>query len=77
MAKPLLDVCCITAPGCEYPVAVKILMDDNTAQVYTLDTAMSPKVMKSKADFEKSVHVSIGYIYKPRRRKNRIHRCER
>ena len=77
MAKPILDICCITAPGCEYPVAVKILMDDHTAQLYTLDTAMSPKVMKAKEKFEESIEISIGYQYKPRRRKNRIHRCDR
>lgn len=76
MAKPILDIHCITVPGCKYPVAVKILMDDNTAQLYTLDSAMSPKVIKAKADFEHSLEISIGYQYRPKR-KDRIHRGKR
>lgn len=72
MAKPILDVCCIMEPGCEYPVAVRLWMDDNTAQTYNLDC-------KDELRFQKvidSVNVSVGYTFKciPKRVKNRIHR---
>lgn len=71
MAKPILDIHCIMEPGCEYPVAVRLLMDDKTVQTYSLDC-------KSELQFQKvmdSVHVSIGYEFNTKpRRKNRIHR---
>ena len=72
MARPILDVHCIMEPGCEYPVAVRLLMDDNTVQTYDLNC-------KHELQFQKvmdSVHISIGYQYEPKRnrRKNRIHR---
>ena len=74
MARPILDIHCIMEPGCEYPVAVRLLMDDRTVQTYNLDC-------KSQLQFQKvmdSVHISIGYQFKDRpRRRNRIHRCER
>ena len=76
MAKPILDVHCITAPGCEYPVAVRLLMDDKTVQTYILENSMSPNCQRAKSAFEESIEISIGYQYDPhpRRRKNRIHR---
>ena len=75
MAKPILNVHCIMEPGCEYPVAVRLLMDDKTVQTYNLDC-------RHELQFQKvmeSVNISIGYQYDPhpRRRKNRIHRCDR
>ena len=71
MARPILDVHCIMEPGCEYPVAVRLLMDDNTVQTYDLNC-------KHELQFQKvmdSVKISIGYQFKDRpRRRNRIHR---
>lgn len=74
VAKPLLDVHCITDPECEYPSAVKIAMDDGTVQTYFLDCPINPNVRKAQTRFDESIQISIGYQYKPRRRKNRIHR---
>ena len=75
MAKPILDIHCIMEPGCKYPVAVRLLMDDNTVQTYGLEC-------KHELQFQKvmdSVNISIGYQFQgsPRRRKNRIHRWQR
>ena len=76
MARPILDIHCIMEPGCKYPVAVKLLMDDKTVQTYNLGC-------KHELQFQKvmdSVNISIGYQYEPepnrrnRKRKIRIHR---
>lgn len=72
MARPLLKIHCIEKEGCDYPVAVKIAMDDGTVQTYALENKvdlMFEKVMKS---VEK---VTIGYQYKPKR-KSRLHRSQ-
>ena len=76
MAKPLLHIHCITEKYCDYPVAVKVAMDDGSVQTYVLENSMSPKCQKARCAFEESVEISIGYQYDPhpRRRKNRIHR---
>ena len=76
MPRPILNIHCITARGCDYPVAVRLLMDDSTVQTYVLENSMSPKCQKARCAFEESVEISIGYQYKPKR-KNRIHRSER
>ena len=50
MAKPLLDVVCIIEPYCDYPVAVRLTMDDGTVQTYNLENKtdyMFEKVMES------------------------------
>ena len=50
MAKPLLDIVCITEPYCDYPVAVRLTMDDGSVQTYTLENKteyMFQKVMDS------------------------------
>ena len=74
MARPILDIHCITEDSCEYPVAVRLLMDDHTVQTYVLENRVEPKFQKLK----ESIEISIGYQYSPKpRRKNRIHRCER
>ena len=74
MAKPILDIHCIMDPGCKYPVAVRLLMDDKTVQTYNLEC-------KHELQFQKvmdSVNISIGYQFIDRpRRKNRIHRWQR
>ena len=40
MAKPLLEIHCVREPYCEYPVAVKVTMDDGTVQTYELKNKM-------------------------------------
>ena len=77
LAKPLLDVHCITDPECEYPSAVKIAMDDGTVQTYFLDCPINPNVRKAQTRFDESIQISIGYQYKPKKRRNRIHRSQR
>jgi len=74
MARPLLDIHCITEESCDYPVAVKIAMDDGTIQTYTLDNKMDLQFKKVMSSLEK---LTVGYQYKSKRRKNRIHRSER
>lgn len=75
MARPLLDIHCITEESCDYPVAVKVAMDDGTVQTYTLDNKMDLQFKKVMNSLEK---LTVGYQYKQRkRRKNRIHCCER
>lgn len=70
MARPLLDIHCINEPYCDYPVAVKIAMDDGTVQTYTLDNKMDMQFQKVMDSLNK---MTVGYQCRPRRRKNRIH----
>ncbi len=74
MAKPLVDVVCITEPSCEYPVAVKLLMDDGTVQTYDLTNKMDYQFNKVMESLGK---ITVGYQYKSKRRKNRIQRGKR
>jgi polyribonucleotide nucleotidyltransferase len=75
MAKPLLKIHCITEPYCQYPVAVRITMDDGTVQTYSLDNKMEYKFDNLLKKVKKSVE--IGYQYSGRHeKKNRIHRHE-
>ena len=76
MARPLLDIHCITKPGCKYPVAVKIAMDDGSVKTYNIEEDFSPKFRTFTANMEESIEISIGYQYRPKR-KNRIHRGQR
>lgn len=76
MAKPLLHIHCITEKYCDYPVAVKVAMDDGSVQTYVLENRtqlMFNNVMDSLKKME------VGYQYQPKhsKKKNRIHRCER
>lgn len=73
MAKPILDINCITEPYCEYPVAVRLLMDDGTVQTYGLENKMDFHFQKVMECLHK---MEVGYKCKPRR-KNRIHRSKR
>ena len=73
LAKPLLNIHCIREEGCEYPVAIKVTMDDGTVQTYGLENRtdyLFDKVMESVTK------VTVGYRYKPPKRKNRIHRVQ-
>lgn len=66
MAKPLLDIVCIEEPHCDYPIAVKLTMDDGTVQTYTLDNKqdiMFQKVMDSLSKMK------VGYQYQPEKRR--------
>lgn len=73
MARPLLKIHSITEPYCDYPVALKIAMDDGTVQTYTLENKMDYKFDKLMDSVRKSVE--IGYQYKPKHeKKRRIHR---
>ena len=74
MARPLLKIHCITEGGCDYPVALRVAMDDGTVQTYALENKMDLKFEKLKKDIERSVE--IGYQYKQPKRKNRIHRSQ-
>lgn len=66
MAKPLLNVVCIREPYCDYPVAVKLTMDDGTVQTYALENKtdiMFQKVMDSLS------RMMVGYRYQPEKRR--------
>jgi hypothetical protein len=69
MARPLLDVHCVNRPGCDYPVSLRVAMDDGTVQTYTLEARINFRVMTFG-------EIVTGYPKHPRRR-NRLHRCER
>lgn len=74
MARPLLDIVCIEEDYCDYPIAVRIAMDDGTVQTYGLENRydyMFDKVMTSLDN------IKVGYQYKPpRKRRCRLHRCQ-
>ena len=74
LAKPLLNVFCIEEPSCDYPVAVRLPMDDGSVLTYVLENKTDFQFGKVMKSLEKVV---VGYEYRPKRRKNRIHRCER
>ena len=74
MAKPLLKVHCITEEGCDYPVALRIAMDDGSVQTYNLSDKHEIMFDKIITSVRKSVE--IGYQYKPPKRKSRIHRSQ-
>ena len=69
--KPLLDIHCITEPFCQYPVAIKVAMEDGTIQTYELKNKMEYKfgqVMTALAKME------VGYEYRGRHEKSRVHK---
>lgn len=77
MARPLLNIVCITEPGCKYPVGVRILMDNGKEKTYWLGQEQTPFFTRSKEIFEESLDISIGYQYTKPKRRNRIHRFQR
>ena len=82
MAKPLLDIVCVTEDSCKYPVALKVNMDDGSVQTYALECNEHPNFIEAMNALERMFDciTVTGYQYVPkdqRRRKNRIHRCER
>ena len=75
MAKPLLRMQYITEEGCEYPVAVRVAMDDGHVLTYCLENKLDLKFEKLKKDIQKSVE--IGYQYKPpKKRRCRAYRSQ-
>lgn len=75
MAKPLLHIHCINEPYCDYPVAVKVAMDDGSVQTYVLENKTD---FQFKKVMESLDNITVGYQYKPRHgRKNRIHLSHR
>lgn len=82
MAKPLLDIKCITEESCKYPVAVRIAMDDGTVQTYDLKYDMHPNFADAMSSLDKMFNCVrvTGYQYvsrDQRKRKNRIRRGKR
>ena len=76
MAKPLLNIHCITEDCCDYPVAVKIAMDDGQILTYVLEN-------KTDYQFQKVMNclarMKTGYQYQERqyrRKRCREHKCE-
>lgn len=74
MAKPLLDIHGICEDYCEYPVELKVAMDDGTVQTYVLENKTEYQfgaVMKCLN------RMKVGYQYGyPVKRRGRIHRSK-
>ena len=71
MAKPLLNIHGIEEPYCDYPVALKVAMDDGSVQTYVLEnktTYQFENVLKCVA------RMKTGYQYRGPHRKSRVHR---
>ncbi len=73
MAKPLLKIHCIEEAYCDYPVAVRIAMDDGTVQTYCLENKTDYQFGKVMESLDK---LTVGYQYRPRKRRCRIHSCD-
>jgi hypothetical protein len=76
MAKPLLHIHCINEQYCDYPVAVKIAMDDGSVQTYVLENKTDFQFRKVMESLD---NITVGYRYEPKhgKRKNRIHLSHR
>ena len=75
MAKPLdVRICCITEPYCDYPVAVKITMDDGTVRTYALENKMDLKFDHLMKRVQKSIEIGYQCKYKGKHEKSRCHR---
>ena len=75
MAKPLLDIHCIEEQYCDYPVAVKIAMDDGTIQTYTLDHKVDMQLINLTDRLNRFTEMTVGYMRKePKgKKKRRLH----
>lgn len=67
MPKPLLGIHSIREPYCDYPVALKVNMDDGTVQTY---------VLQNKTDYQfkkvmESLDLVVGYQYRPKKKNRR------
>lgn len=79
MAKPLLNVHYVRKPGCEYPMQLKVAMDDGTIQTYNLVTEKptpDPNFLEAMAALDRMFEcLDIGYkAEKPVQRKYRRNR---
>ena len=80
MARPLLDVVCVTEDSCEYPVALKVNKDDGTVQTNTLQFNIHPNFKEAMDALDRMFDCFeiTGYQYKEtNRRKNRTRRSNR
>ena len=68
MARPLLDIVCIEEEYCDYPVAVRITMDDGTVQTYGLENKYDYMFDKVLNNLE---NIKVGYKYQPQKRRRR------
>lgn len=68
MAKPLLKLHCVKEPYCDYPVAIKVAMDDGTVQTYELRN-------RTEYQFNHVMNclktMTVGYQYGRHEKKNR------
>lgn len=64
MAEPLLNVYCQRKPCCEYPVTLRIAMDDGTVQTYVLQSQMGFNLPRLNENLDK---LKAGYPKKRRR----------
>ena len=71
--EPLLRVHCIWDEYCDYPVAVEMPMKDGTVRRFNLDCKEDLQFEKVMNSLEK---LTIGYQYKGKHRKSRIHSCD-
>ena len=61
----------------KYPPVKKIAFADGTIQTYVHIDRISPQLARAEHDFKQSLNISIGYAFRPCRRRNRTHLCER
>lgn len=66
--KPLLDIHCVNEPYCQYPVAIRIAMEDGTVQTYELKNKWEYKFGEVMLNLEQ---MKVGYQYKGKHGKKR------
>lgn len=71
MANPLLELHCVKEPYCQYPVAIKVAMDDGTVQTYDLRNKMEYKFGQVLVALAK---METGYQYRGKHEKSRHHK---
>ena len=78
MARPLLDIHCIRKAHCEYPMQVKIAMDDGTVQTYNLEVEQpieNPCFKEAMEALDRLFDcVQVGYKCEQPKKKNRRNR---
>ena len=77
MARPLLDVHCIEKVGCEYPMQLKVAMDDGTVQTYNLEVKQpieNPSFREAMDALDRMMEIvedGFGYYKERKYRRNR------
>ena len=70
MAKPLLNIHCIEDKYSEYPVQLKVTMDDGTVQTYNLEQKVEPHFEEAMDALDRMFAcIQIGYQYEPQRQR--------